>query len=59
MLTLDVIDLVAHELVEDMVASLGGGLGDDTSLLQQVDLDISAGKLAVGSEVDANEFTLC
>jgi len=58
MLTLDIIDLVAHELVEDMVASLGGGLGDDTSLLQQVHLDVSAGKLAVGSEVDADELTL-
>ena len=41
-----------------MVASLGGGLGDDTSLLQQVDLDISARELAVGSEVDADELSL-
>lgn len=40
-LTLDPLDLVGHDLVEDVVGSLQSLLGDDTGLLQQVGLDIS------------------
>lgn len=50
--------MVGHHLVEDMVATLGRGLGHHASLLQQVHLDVSTGELAVGGEVDADELTL-
>ena len=41
-----------------MVGSLKGLLGNDTSLLQQVDLNVSTGQLAAKLEVDADELTL-
>ena len=41
-----------------MVGPLGGLLGDDTSFLQQVGLNVSAGQLSGGPEVDTDELTL-
>lgn len=41
-----------------MVGSFKGLLGDDTSLLQQVDLDVTTRQLAGVAEVDTNELTL-
>lgn len=57
-LTFDPLDLVGHELVEDVVGSLEGLLGDDTGLLQQISLNVSAGQLARRAEVDTDELTL-
>ena len=57
-LTLHVLDLVGHQLVEDMVGSLVGLLGDYTSLFEQVYLNISTGELASGAEVNTDELTL-
>ena len=57
-LTLDFLDLVGHHLVEDMVGSLERLLGDDTSLLQQVDLNVTTRQLAIRLEVDTDELTL-
>lgn len=57
-LTFDPLDLVGHELVEDVVGALQGLLGDDTGLLQQVGLDISTRQLAGRTEVDTDELTL-
>ena len=58
LLTFNIWDLVRHHLVEDMVGSLQGLLGDDTSLLQQVDLNVSTRQLASRLEVDTDELTL-
>ena len=57
-LTFDHGDLVGHHFVEDMVGPLGGLLGDDTSFLQQVGLNVSASQLARWPEVDTDELTL-
>lgn len=58
-LTLDGGDLVGHDLVEDMVGALKRLLGDDTSLLKQVALNVSTGQLARVTEVNTDELTLC
>lgn len=47
-----------HDLVEHVVGSLQRLLRDDTSLLQQVGLDISTSQLARRSEMDTDELTL-
>ena len=41
-----------------MVGSFKALLGDDTSLLQQVDLNVSTSELAGGLKVNADELTL-
>lgn len=41
-----------------MVRALGRLLGDNTSLLKEVDFDVSTSKLAGGLEVDSNELAL-
>ena len=51
-------DLVGHDLVEDVVGAFQRLLRDDTGFLQQVSLDVGAGQLAGGSEVDTDELTL-
>lgn len=56
--TLDQWNLVGHKLIKDVVGALERLLGDDTSLLQQIHLDVAAGQLAVGGEVDADELAL-
>jgi hypothetical protein len=48
---------IRHELVEDMVATLQGHLRNDTSLLQQIGLDISTSQLSGRSEMDTDELT--
>lgn len=57
-LTLEPWHLVGHQLVKDVVRALGRLLGDNTSLLKEVDLDVSTSKLAGGLEVDSNELAL-
>jgi hypothetical protein len=47
-----------HHLVEDVVWTLQGLLGDDTSLLQKVGLNISTGQFTRSREMDTDEFTL-
>ena len=56
--TLHFLDLVRHQLVEDMVGSFVGLLGDYTSLLKQVYLNISTGELTSWAEVNTDELTL-
>ena len=45
-------------LVEDVIAALGFQLEDDTRLLEQVRLNITARKFAAGAEMNSNELTL-
>ncbi len=47
-----------HQLIEDVVGPLDVLLEGDARLLQQVGLDVAAGQLAGGVEVDADEFAL-
>lgn len=47
-----------HHLVEDVVRSLQRLLGNDTSFLQQVGLNISTSQLSRSGEMDTDEFTL-
>lgn len=56
--TLDSGNSSRHQLVEDVVGSLQRLLGDDTSLLQQVGLNISTSQLTARSEMDTDELTL-
>ncbi len=47
-----------HQLIEDVVGPLHVLLEGDARLLQQVGLDVAAGQLASGVEVDADELAL-
>lgn len=47
-----------HDLVEHVVGTLQRLLRDDTSLLQQVRLDIGTSQFAGRSEMDTDELTL-
>ncbi len=41
-----------------MVVTFGLELIDNTGLLEQVDFNITSGKLSAGTEVDTDELTL-
>lgn len=56
--TLEVLDSVRHEVVENVEASFILGLIRDARFLQKVDLHISPGEFAALVEVDANELAL-
>uniref|UniRef100_A0A2M4DMR2 Uncharacterized protein n=1 Tax=Anopheles darlingi TaxID=43151 RepID=A0A2M4DMR2_ANODA len=51
------LDGARHELVEDVVRALQRLLRDDTSLLQQVGLNIGTSQLTASGEVDTDELT--
>merc|ERR1719356_426666 len=54
---LQVRDLVGHEVVEGMVATLEGLLVGETGLLEQVDDHVGSGQLSRGVEVDTDELS--
>ena len=54
---LQVGDLVGHEVVEGVVATLKGLLVGETGLLEQVDHHVSSGQLSGGVEVDTDELS--
>merc|ERR1719232_175482 len=56
-LALDVRNLIGHDVVEGVVASLQRLLVSQTRLLQQVDDHGSSGQLTRGVEMDTDEFT--
>merc|ERR1719288_671332 len=56
-LFLDVRNLVRHDVVEGVVASLKRLLVSQTRLLQQVDNHVSSRQLTRGVEMDTDEFT--
>merc|ERR1719210_2405328 len=56
-LGLEVGNLIGHQVVEGMVATLQRLLVSQTRLLEQVDNHVSSGQLARGVEVDTDEFT--
>lgn len=56
--TLDTGNSSRHQLVEHVVGTFQRLLGDDTSLLQQICLDISTSQLSARSEMDTDELTL-
>lgn len=56
--TLDTGNGTRHDLVENVVGSLQRLLRDDTSLLQQVGLNIGTSKFARRSEMNTDELTL-
>lgn len=57
-ITFQSLDGAGHDLVEDMVGTFQGLLGDDTGLLQQVGLNISTSQFTGSSEVNTDELTL-
>ena len=54
---LQVGDLVRHEVVEGMVATLQRLLVSQTRLLEQVDNHVGSGQLSGGVEVDSDELS--
>ena len=54
---LQVRNLVGHEVVEGVVATLKGLLVGETGLLEQVDHHVSSGQLSGGVEVDTDELS--
>merc|ERR1719400_2346188 len=56
-LLLEILDLVGHEVVESVVATLQWLLVGETGLLEQVDNHVGSGELASGVEVDSDELS--
>merc|ERR1719336_3181258 len=56
-LALDVRNLIGHDVVEGVVASLKRLLVSQTRLLQQIDNHVSSRQLTRGIEMDTDEFT--
>merc|ERR1712045_638830 len=56
-LGLEVGNLIRHQVVEGVVATLQRLLVSQTRLLEQVDNHVSSGQLARGVEVDTDKFT--
>merc|ERR1719334_229391 len=53
----EIVNMIRHDIVEDMVATLLCSLINNTGLLQQVVLNISTGQFTVRLEVNTDEFT--
>lgn len=57
-ITFKTLDGTRHHLVEDVVRTLQGLLGNDTSLLQQVGLNVGTSQFTGVGKVNTDEFTL-